>query len=85
MYLSVYTGLPKGSLVKLQLIQNAAARVLMKLKKREHTTPVLMELHWLPVHQRIDYKILTLVYKALHNLTFSILHSKTQAIWRYLF
>ncbi len=45
MYLSVYTvytGLPKGSLVKLQLIQNAAARVLMKLKKREHTTPVLM-------------------------------------------
>ncbi len=72
MYLSVYTvytGLPKGSLVKLQLIQNAAARVLMKLKKREHTTPVLMELHWLPVHQRIDYKILTLVYKALHNLT----------------
>ncbi len=67
--LSVYTGLPKGSLVKLQLIQNAAARVLMKLKKREHTTPVLMELHWLPVHQRIDYKILTLVYKALHNLT----------------
>ncbi len=29
----------------------------------------LMELHWLPVHQRIGYKILTLVYKALHNLT----------------
>ncbi len=27
------------------LIQNAAARVLMKLKKREHITPVLMELH----------------------------------------
>ncbi len=56
-------------MVKLQLIQNAAARVLIKLKKREHITPVLMELHWLPVHQRIDYKILTLVYKALHNLT----------------
>ncbi len=66
---AVYTGLPKGSMVKLQLIQNAAARVLMKLKKREYITPVLKELHWLPVHQRIDYKILTLVCKALHNLT----------------
>ncbi len=39
---AVYTGLPKGSIVKLQLIQNAEARVLMKLKKREHITPVLM-------------------------------------------
>ncbi len=68
---AVYTGLPKCSIVKLQLIQNAAGKVLMKLKKQEHIIPVLMELHCLPVHQRIDYKIITSVYKALLNLTSS--------------
>ncbi len=64
----MYTGLPNGSIVKLQLIEKAVARVLLNLKKREHITPVLIELHWLPVHQRIDFKIILLVYKTLHNL-----------------
>ncbi len=41
---AVYTGLPKVSIVKLHLIQNAPARVLMNLKKREHITPVLIKL-----------------------------------------
>jgi len=29
----------------------------MKSKRREHITTVLKELHWLPVHQRIDFKV----------------------------
>ncbi|CAJ1082756.1 hypothetical protein KUCAC02_009465 [Xyrichtys novacula] len=64
---SVFTGLPKKSIRQLQLIQNAAARVLTKTKKVDHITPVLRSLHWLPVCQRIDFKILLLVYKALNG------------------
>ncbi len=65
---SVLTGLPKKSIRQLQLIQNAAARVLTKTKKVDHITPVLRSLHWLPVCQRIDFKILLLVYKELNGL-----------------
>ncbi|KAF7648774.1 hypothetical protein LDENG_00152180, partial [Lucifuga dentata] len=43
---------------RLQLIQNSAARLLTKTKKREHITPVLATLHWLPVSYRIDFKVL---------------------------
>ena len=50
-----------------QLIQNATARVLTNTKKVDHITPVLKSLHWLPVCQIIDFKILLLVYKALNG------------------
>ena len=62
------TGLPKQTLRKLQLVQNAAARVLTKTKKFDHITPILKSLHWLPVGQRIDFKIMLLTYKSLHGL-----------------
>ena len=62
------TGLPKKSVRQLQLIQNSAARVLTKTKKVDHISPALKSLHWLPVHQRIDFKVLMLVYKALNGL-----------------
>jgi len=64
----VFTGLPKKWIRQLQLIQNAAARVLTKTKKVEHITPVLKSLHWLPVSQRIDFNRLLLVYKSLNGL-----------------
>ena len=62
------TGLPKGAVRKLQLVQNAAARVLTKTKKFEHITPILRSLHWLPVCQRIEFKVLLIVYKSLNGL-----------------
>ena len=65
---AVLVGLPVKSLNKLQLLQNSAARVVSRTGKYEHITPVLKALHWLPVKQRIDYKILTMAYKALHGL-----------------
>lgn len=64
----IFTGLDKKSVRKLQLVQNAAARVLTNTRKLDHITPVLKSLHWLPVSQRIDYKILLLVYKTLNGL-----------------
>ena len=54
---------------KLQGVQNAAARLITVTRKFDHTTPILRDLHWLPVHQRIKYKIAMLVNKCLPGLT----------------
>jgi len=50
---------------KLQRVQNTLARVVSKTHRRDHITPVLADLHWLPVRYRIEYKIALLTYKAL--------------------
>ena len=65
---SLLYGIPKHELDKIQRVQNAAARVVSLTRKHEHITPVLMSLHWLPIAQRMDYKILMFTYKALHGL-----------------
>ncbi|XP_029284776.1 uncharacterized protein LOC115006618, partial [Cottoperca gobio] len=62
---SLLSGCPKKSLKTLQLIQNAAARVLTRTRKWDHITPVLAALHWLPVKYRIEFKILLLTYKSI--------------------
>ncbi len=53
---------------KLQMDQNAAARVLSRTRKYEHISPVLSTMHWLPIKHRIDFKILLITYKALNGL-----------------
>ncbi len=65
---ALLAGVSKATLSKLQLVQNSAARILTRTSAREHITPVLEKLHWLPVSFRIDFKILMLTYKALNNL-----------------
>ena len=50
-------------LKKLQSVQNAAARLITHSKKYDHITPILKELHWLPVEERIIFKNLLLVKK----------------------
>ena len=60
---SLLFGLPSFEIGKLQAIQNSAARLVSRKKKRDHITPVLQNLHWLPVLKRIDFKILCLTYK----------------------
>ncbi|KAL0970199.1 hypothetical protein UPYG_G00238640 [Umbra pygmaea] len=64
---ALLTGLPKKYLDKIQLVQNSAARLLTRTKRRDHITPVLKSLHWLPVSHRIDFKVLLLVYKTLNG------------------
>lgn len=49
------------------MIQNNAARLVLQRSKSCHVTPLLQQLHWLPIEQRIKYKILLLVFKCLHN------------------
>ncbi|CAM4727630.1 unnamed protein product [Leuciscus chuanchicus] len=65
---SLLYGLPSSVLQKLQYVQNSAARLLTHTRSRDHITPVLQQLHWLPVQQRIHYKVLLITYKALNNL-----------------
>jgi exonuclease III len=60
-------GLPSTLLTRLQRIQNSAARLVTRTRKRDHVTPVLNSLHWLPVIYRSQYKILTYAYKSLHG------------------
>ena len=57
---SLHCGLPKREIDKLQRVQNSAARLISGLRRTDHTTPVMKELHWLPVDARIDIKILLL-------------------------
>ena len=65
---SLLCGIPKEHASKLQAVQNKAARLITLAKKREHITPVLKSLHWLPVICRIDFKVMLLIYKSLNGL-----------------
>ena len=66
---------PNKSIKTLQLVQNAAARVLTKTRKRDYISPILASLYWLPVKSRIEFKILLLTYKALNGQAPEITHS----------
>ena len=60
-------GLPKKQFRSLQKIQNWAARLVKCAKRFEHVTPMLKDLHWLPVESRVQFKILLLVYRCLNG------------------
>jgi len=47
----------------LQSVQNAAARLVTGACRCDHITPVVQQLHWLPVHQRVVFKIVGLIYQ----------------------
>ena len=66
---AVLACLPAATLAPLQRVLTAAARLVLDLKTRDHATPALRELHWLPIAQRIEYKLCLLVHKATHQTT----------------
>ena len=65
---SLLAAIPGNLLSRLQRVQNSAARLLAGVNRKQHITPVLRSLHWLPVRQRISYKLACLVFKSLHGL-----------------
>ena len=60
---SVLFGLPKEEICRLQRIQNSAARLTLQKRKQDHVTPLLRELHWLPVQFRLEYKLAVLTFR----------------------
>jgi len=51
------TRLPRSTIQPQQRVMNAAARVIMNLSLRDHVKSALMQLHWLPVEQKITYQL----------------------------
>jgi len=64
---SILAGLPACRLVPLQLVQNAAARLVLNLDRRAHISPALQQLYWLPVKHRVTFKIATLMHQILQK------------------
>ncbi len=60
---ALLAGLPASSIKPLQLIQNAAARLIFKEPKRTHVTPLFINLHWLPIAAHIKFKALMFAYR----------------------
>ena len=60
-------GVPEAQLTRLQRVQNSAARLVTRKRKFEHVTPILRSLHCLPIRARIQFKVLSLVFKCLHG------------------
>jgi len=65
---SIPAGVSGQLLQRLQSVQNAAARLVTGARRSDRMTPILRQLHWLPVRQRIIFKTAVLVYKYLHGM-----------------
>ena len=65
---SVLYSLPWSRLQLLQSVLNSAARLIRDLKRFDHISPVLIELHWLPYPQRVKYKVYMIMFRCLNGL-----------------
>ena len=67
---TVFAGLPNSTIDQFQSVLHAAARIITGVRKYDHIRPTLRDkLHWLPVTQRITFKLCLTAYKALHGMT----------------
>ena len=78
---SIYHGLPTKSLIQIQLVQNAAARVITQTTRRDHISPILKLLHCLPMKNRTDYKMMVLAFNALNVCLFVSSYSQGVEYW----
>ena len=65
--LSTLAGLSAQQLNRLQSVLNAAARLVCSARKFDHITPLLKDLHWLRIPERIQYRLSVLVFRCLHG------------------
>ena len=64
---SIFANCPQYILEKLQKVQNAAVRLVFRAKKQDHVTPLMKKLHWLPIEQRIKYKLASHCFNFFNN------------------
>ncbi len=69
------SGWTSNTIKPLQMIQNAAARLVFNEPKRAHVTPLFVSLHWLPVAARMKFKTLMLAYKTTTGSAPTYFHS----------
>ena len=69
------------SLSKLQCVQSAAARLVAGTSRFSHITPLLYSLHWLPVKERIQYKIIYTDLKTIYGFAPTYLCSASQHLY----
>ena len=55
--------MPASTIAPLQRVQNAAARLVLRVDRRSHITPALRELHWLPVKYRIKFRVAVFMHQ----------------------
>ncbi len=72
---ALLAGLPSNTIKPLQMIQNAAARLVFNKPKRAHVTPLFVSLHWLPVAARIQFKTLMLAHRTTTGSAPTYFHS----------
>lgn len=65
---AVLAGTPAYSLDRLQSVMHCAARLIHSSARYDHVTPLLIDLHWLSVPERIMFKLSTLVYRCLNGM-----------------
>ena len=64
---SVLYGISKKLLLKMQRVQNYAAKTVLNLKRMDSATEARKSLHWLPIEGRIQFKLLTIVHKCIYG------------------
>ena len=73
-------GMSNGLLREIRSIQNSAARLVTGDRRCDHITPVLRQLHWLPVRQRVEYKVACLVHQSLAGQTLAHIADDIQLV-----
>jgi hypothetical protein len=77
---STLAGLPARQLNRLQSVLNAAARLIYSARRNDHVSPLLRELHWLSVPQRIEFRLAVLVYRCLNGTAPKYLADELQRV-----
>ena len=65
---SLFLGIPKNNIAKLQKIQNMSCRIIFQLPKHSNINNYLVQLHWLKIQEHITYKVATIMHKCIHNI-----------------
>ena len=77
---SLLYGITDNLFRRVQAVQNAAARLITGVRRHEHITPVLKQLHWLSVRQRVHFKLAVMVFRGLHGTAPSYLAEDCQLV-----
>ena len=62
------SGSPQYLIQLFKNVRNTAARITLKARRVEHTSPFLCSLHWLPIKKRIKYKVCSICYATLTGI-----------------